>query len=121
MIVHVVLFRPRPELSITERQRVLDAMLAAARNVPTVRRCRVGRRVIHGLPGYEQTMREDYQFAAMLEFDDEQGLREYLQHPAHRQIATQFTSAASAALAYDYDLVDVEDGSLLAENLRNVR
>lgn len=115
MIAHIVLFRPRPELSVQDRLAVLEAMRAAARNAPMVRRCRVGRRITHGLPGYEQSMREDYEYVAVLEFDDEHALRAYLQHPAHRRIGDQFTSAASAALAYDYELVDVEEaGPLVA-------
>jgi len=109
MIAHVVLFRPRPGLTADGRRRVLAAMLTAARSVPTVRRCRIGRRILHGLPGYEQSMREDYEYAAVLEFDDEQGLREYLQHPAHADIGLQFTSSAAASLAYDFHLVEADE------------
>jgi hypothetical protein len=113
MIAHIVLFRPRPELSTAERRAVLEAMRAAAAKAPSVRRCRVGRRIKHGLPGYEGSMRDDYEYAAVLEFDDENGLRAYLQHPAHRGIGEQFASAGSAALAYDYELVEVEDAARL--------
>lgn len=113
MIAHIVLFRPRPGLSAPERSAMLQAMQAAARNAPSVRRCRIGRRHIHGLPGYEQSMREDYEYAAVLEFDDERGLRAYLQDPAHQRIGEQFTSGASAALAYDYELVEIEEAGRL--------
>jgi hypothetical protein len=57
---------------------------------------------LHGLPGYEQLMREDYEYALVLEFEDLPGLREYLTAPAHEQLAGLF-SQATAALAYDYD------------------
>ena len=115
MIAHIVLFRPRPGLSAPERSAMLEAMQAAARNAPSVRRCRIGRRHIHGLPGYEQSMREDYEYAAVLEFEDERGLRAYLQHPAHERIGEQFTSGAAAALAYDYELVEIEEAGRLLE------
>jgi hypothetical protein len=111
MILHVILFRPRPDLTDSERKAVLDAMIAAARHAPTVRACRLGRRVTHGLPGYEQAMREDYEYAAIIEFDDVQGLREYLRHPAHSAAGAHFSSAAASALAYDYQMAELGAGS----------
>ena len=109
MIAHVILFQPRPGLTRQQRDAVLSALSSAARGAPSVRACRVGRRIRHGLPGYEQAMRQDFEFAAILEFDDEEGLRAYLQHPAHAAIGEHFTTAAAAALAYDYELVSVEE------------
>ncbi len=60
----------------------------------------------HGVAGYEQQMAEDYQFALMLDFDNVEGLVVYLQNPAHAGIGGLFASAASASLAYDYEVVD---------------
>ena len=70
-------------------------------------RFRVGRRVKHGLPGYEQMMRDDYEFVAILEFDDLDALKSYLAHPAHESHrAATSPHPPPAALAYDYELVD---------------
>jgi hypothetical protein len=113
VIAHIILFKPRPDLTAPQRQSVIDALSSAARGAPTVRRCRVGRRATHGVPGYEQTMLEGYEYAAILEFDDLDGLRNYLRHPAHAAIGAQFASAAAAALAYDYEMVDVADAGQL--------
>ena len=63
---------------------------------------RVGRRVRHGLPGYEQLMREDFEYAVVIQFDDIAGLTEYLAHPAHAAVGRHFTELAASALAYDY-------------------
>ena len=115
MIAHVVLFQPRDGLSASERGAVLDALAAAARGAPTVRACRIGRRVTHGLPGYEQTMRQNFEFAAILEFDDLEGLRAYLRHPAHEGIGAQFGSAAASALAYDYEMVSLDSAGRLVD------
>ena len=104
MIVHLVLFEPRPDLSAAQRTEILEAVTAATETIPSVRRVRVGRRIRHGLPGYEQTAQPEFQYVAMLEFDDEEGLREYLRHPAHAAAGDHFTVSASAALAYDYAL-----------------
>ena len=104
MIVHVVLFSPKPDLSPSDRTAVLDALQRAAKNIPSIKRLRVGKRVKHSLPGYEQMMRDDYEYAVIIEFDDVEGLKSYLEHPAHAAAGHHFTAAASKALAYDYEI-----------------
>lgn len=111
MIVHVILFSPRADLSESHRLELLDGLAAASKGVPSIRRFRVGRRVRHGLPGYEQTMHEDYEFAAIVEFDDVDGLKAYLAHPLHTGIGQHFTSSASSSLAYDYVMVEAGEES----------
>ena len=49
-------------------------------------------------------MRVDYQYAAVIEFDDEAGLKAYLEHPAHQQLSSQFYNAFEQALMYDFDV-----------------
>ena len=107
MIAHVILLEPRGDLSTGEKQAVLEAFVAATREIPVVKRCRLGRRVLHGLPGYESFMRTGFEYLAILEFDDVGGLKAYLTHPAHAAVGQYFTTAAANALAYDYDVVDV--------------
>jgi Stress responsive A/B Barrel Domain len=109
MISHIVLFKPDPTLRQAEKLAIVEHLQTAIARCPTVRRCRVGRRVVHGLPGYEQLMAEDYQFSLILDFDDVEGLKGYLQNPAHAGIGGLFTTAASASLAYDYEVVELED------------
>jgi Stress responsive A/B Barrel Domain len=106
MISHVVLFQPRPDLTEAERQTVINDLRGAAATIPTVRRLRVGRRIRHGRPGYEQLMRVDYEFVVIIEFDDVDGLTAYLSHPQHDAIGGHFLRASAAALAYDYEMED---------------
>ena len=113
MIAHVILFRPRPDLADDARRALLAALTDAAGSIPSVRRFRVGRRVTHGLPGYEQMMRDGYDYAAIVEFDDVGGLTAYLTHPAHAAIGQHFTSSAAASLAYDYEMVDASEAATL--------
>jgi hypothetical protein len=108
MIVHVVLFEPRAGLSTDEQNRILEDLRRAAREIPSIRRFRIGRRVKHGLPGYEQAMTESYEYAAFIEFDDRDGLEAYLRHPAHEAAGRVFTDAATHALAYDYDVTELK-------------
>lgn len=107
MIVHVILFEPRHDLGEAARRRVLEDLRTAATSIPTLRRCRIGRRIRHDVPGYEQAMQVDYQYAAIMEFDDRAGLEAYLRHPAHDAAGRHFAESSAHALAYDYDLNDV--------------
>jgi hypothetical protein len=109
VIAHLVLFRPKPELSAAERRGLADALAAALREIPSIRRARVGRRVTHGRP-YEALMRIDYEYAAMLEFDDLAGLTAYLEHPVHDALAARFFASFADALMYDVELKEGEAG-----------
>jgi stress responsive alpha/beta barrel protein len=103
MITHVVLFRPRAGLSASDRAGLADALRIALETIPSIRRASIGRRVMHGRP-YEQLMRVDYEFAALLDFDDLGGLRAYLDHPAHAALAARFFEMFEEALMYDFAL-----------------
>jgi hypothetical protein len=107
MITHVILFRPRPELTSAERQALLNSLEAAATKIPSIGRIRLGARVRHGRPGYEQMMKEDFEYAVIIEFDDLRALGAYLAHPEHAAIGKHFSESAAAALAYDYEMVDL--------------
>ena len=50
MIAHVILFSPKPELTDADRRNLLDSLVAASAEIPSIRTFRVGRRVTHGLP-----------------------------------------------------------------------
>jgi hypothetical protein len=113
VIAHVVLFRPRADLTDVARRDLLEGLAAAAAEIPSVRRFHAGRRVLHGLPGYEQAMAEAFDYAAIVEFDDREGLVAYLIHPAHLRIGEHFTASAEAALAYDYEMVSASDAARL--------
>lgn len=109
MITHIVMFRPRADLTPAQRKSLAGALTTALRSIPSIRRATVGRRVTHGRP-YEQLMRANYEYAALLEFEDLAGLRAYLDHPAHETLAAQFFATFEEALMYDYDLLDGEEG-----------
>jgi Stress responsive A/B Barrel Domain len=107
MIAHLVLLQPRKDLNEEQRRAALDTLAYAAANVPTVRSFRLGKRVKHGLPGYEQMMATDYEFALIIEVDDVAALTQYLRAPAHRALGDLFSTATAAALAYDFEMTDI--------------
>ena len=101
MVAHIVLFRPKPDISPADRQAMFDALQAAAAGIPSVRRFHIGSRLKHG-PQYERLMTEDYPFAAVIEFEDLAGLQAYLQHPKHQALGELFYLFLEKALAYDF-------------------
>jgi hypothetical protein len=103
VIAHVVLFRPRPNLSEDERRALVDAWRTALAQIPVIRRARVGRRIRIGR-SYEDLTRIDLPYAAILEFDSVEGVRAYLDHPAHAAIATRLFDAIAEALIYDFEM-----------------
>jgi hypothetical protein len=104
MITHIVLFRPRITLSDEQRRAIAASLTSLVASCPAISACRVGQRIRHGLPGYEQAMREDFEYALILEFDTIDGLKEYLQHPRHAALGQFFTEGAAASLAYDFEM-----------------
>jgi hypothetical protein len=109
MIAHLVLFRLKPGLDTQARDELANALTRAARDIPSIRQARVGSRITTGR-SYEQLMRADYPFAAILEFDDVNGLRAYLDHPVHEQLAHTFFACVEDALMYDFELWETEEG-----------
>ena len=105
MIAHVVLFRPKADLTDEQRRTLVQALEDALVGIPAIKRARVGRR--HRLGRfYDAQNAQDFPFAAILEFDNEADLVAYLDHPAHRTLGEQFYLTADGALAFDFELLE---------------
>jgi hypothetical protein len=109
MISHIVLFRPKPTLTAGERALVLVALQRAIDGIPFIRRVTIGRRIKLNRPGYETLMTEHFEYSAVFEFDSEENLRSYLDHPAHAELGKTLFASADAVLAYDFSYVAPED------------
>jgi len=106
MVSHLVLMKPRPDLTPADRQAFIDAFGRAIREIPAVRDVRIGRRIIHGA-GYEPSA-PDMDYVAVIDFDDLAGLQTYLGHPAHGELGARFGQSLSAASVYDFEVGGVE-------------
>jgi hypothetical protein len=107
MISHVVLMKPRRDLSSTDRAAFVDAFERAIREIPAVRAVRVGRRIVHGA-GYEATAPDAADYLAVIDFDDVAGLHAYLRHPAHVELGARFGQALSSAMVFDFEAGGLE-------------
>lgn len=112
MVAHVVLFRPKADLSDDQRSAFVTALEHALVNIPLIKRARVGRRVAMGRL-YDQQNPQDFPFVAILEFESEADLREYLEHPAHQMLGAQFYVTSDAAQVFDFELLDAGDARAL--------
>lgn len=108
MVLHVVLMKPRADLSAPERKAFVAAFDRAIRAIPSVRGVRVGRRVTHGA-GYETMAPDSGDYLAIVEFDDLAGLQAYLTHPAHADLGARFGDSLSSAMVYDFETARLED------------
>jgi len=108
VLTHLVLMKPRADLTDADRSALVAAFERALRDIPTVRRVRVGRRVRHGA-GYEQAAPDAADYVAEIDFDDLAGLQAYLRHPAHDELGARFGQSLSAALVYDFEVGGLED------------
>ena len=107
MVSHVVLMKPRPNLSAAARAALIDALETAVREIPTVRNVRIGRRVRHGTD-YEAAAPDAADYLAIIDFDDVAGLEAYLRHPSHAELGMRFGESLSAALVYDFEMGGVD-------------
>jgi len=108
MVAHVVLMKPRADLSAGDRQAFIGAFRRAIRQIPSVRGVRVGRRVRHGA-GYEAAASDTADYLAVIDFDDLAGLQTYLRHPAHDELGARFGQSLSSALVYDFEVGGTDD------------
>jgi hypothetical protein len=108
MLFHVVLFRPRPDLTAEDRASLVEALESVLQRIPAIRRFHVGRRVTHGA-GYESLMPLSLDYGAVIEFDDLAGLKAYLEHPAHLALGSRFMPSLEASAIFDYEMQGGEE------------
>lgn len=108
MTSHIVLMKPRADLTPAERRAFAGAFERAVREIPSIRHVRVGTRIVHGA-GYEAQTPDVAEFVAIIDFDDLEGLQAYLRHPAHEQLGTMFYESLSSGWAFDFEVGGVED------------
>ena len=106
MIAHVVLFNPKVDLTVERMRTFTKSMRDCFRSVTHIKRAAVGRRAEVD-PGYPRTFGDKtYQFAAILEFDDEAGLIAYLRHPRHEELGRLFWECCESTIVSEHQMID---------------
>lgn len=103
MIAHVVLFEPKATITEQDREAFLDAMKVAFQEIPTVERSLVAKRRLIGA-GYESKLGDQtYSYVSVVEFEDVEALRAYLEHPLHQRLGQLFWQNCDRTLIIDAD------------------
>jgi hypothetical protein len=111
VIAHIVLFTPKPSLTIAERRAFAKSVIDTTRLIQTVKRARIGRR-IEVDPGYSRSLGDTtYEFAAVLEFDDRSALLSYLADPRHHELGKLFWRCCERTVVSEVEYVDTSDES----------
>jgi hypothetical protein len=107
MVTHLVLLKLKRGLSQLDRQAFATAFEHAVTDIPTVRGVRIGTRIAIGA-GYEPGMPDTADYVAAIDFDDQQGLGAYLEHPVHQELARLFWSSLSGGFVFDFEMGGLE-------------
>lgn len=111
MIQHIVLFTPKAALSKDERLAFAKSTLATLRGSDTIRRFTVGRRIEIDA-GYDRSRGDGtYEYAAVLEFNDRDGLIQYLNSPDHAELGRLFWLTCESTVVLETEVVDPRDDS----------
>jgi hypothetical protein len=105
MVIHVVLYRPRPNLEQRVRSALVEAVSTARDEIPQIRRIVVGKRLMRA-QHYRLGSMPDLPYVAVIEFADREGLEGYLAHPGHERLGRLFNDTVEAGFIYDYEVAD---------------
>jgi hypothetical protein len=109
---HIVLFQPKADVPAADRAGFAASLERACREIPTVRRAVVGKAAEIDA-GYTRSFGDNtYEFAAVFEFDDRDGLRQYLQHPLHQELGRLFWLVCERTAIVEVDLADAKTADL---------
>jgi stress responsive alpha/beta barrel protein len=106
-VSHVVLMKPRRDLSAADRDAFVAAFERAVKAIPAIRGVRVGRRIMHGA-GYEAAAADAADYLAVIDFADLAALQAYLRHPAHDELGARFGMSLSSASVFDFEVGGIE-------------
>jgi hypothetical protein len=115
LVSHIVFFNPKETLSDRDILAFAQSIQRAMRQIPGISRALIGPSV-DLQPSYPRSLGDQtYHYAAILEFPTATELREYLEHPLHREVGRLFWEACESALVVEAELRDV-----LQEDIANL-
>ena len=109
MIAHVVLFEPKSNTTMAERDAFIELLRVTFSDVSTVQRSFIGLRQKIGV-SYESKVGETaYSYASVVEFEDIEGLKTYLEHQLHVKVGQLFWQHCDRTMIVDVDCFWVND------------
>ncbi len=105
MLRHMVLFSLKPEVETNERD-VLFEQIEKLSDIGSVRRLAIGSLLDPKDPAYRDHMSRDYEYALLIEFDDEEGLYAYQKEPYHVEVGKEIRRHVNAITVMDFTTSD---------------
>jgi Stress responsive A/B Barrel Domain len=93
MITHVVLLKPKPEMTPDEMQRVLAQVQTLQHSIPGIVNVQVGENLSANPQGYT--------YGFIMHFVDGEHLKAYAPHPAHRVVSDEILRVSSQVIDFD--------------------
>lgn len=107
VIQHIVLFTPKPELTAFDLWSFAQEVVRVLANSTDVSRASLGRRKVIDA-GYQRSFGDKtYEYAAVIEFNDETALVRYLNCPEHAELGRLFWDTCGETVVSDVDGIDV--------------
>ena len=93
MITHVVLLKPKPGITPDEMQQVLAQVRTLQQNIPGIVDVQTGENLsVH---------HQGYTYGFIMRFVDEEHLKAYAPHPAHRLVSDEILRVSSRVIDFD--------------------
>ncbi len=94
MLIHIVCWKYRSDVSDAERDEHRARLIALREVIPSLRRLEVGADMLH--------LDRSFDTGLLAEFDDRAGLDEYSEHPQHVEVAAMGKGLAEKAVSVDF-------------------
>jgi Stress responsive A/B Barrel Domain len=113
MIAHIVLFTPKAGLADPERRSFAQSVADTCTRIRQVKRLMLGRRLTVDA-GYQRSFGDaTYEYAAVLEFETQQDLKEYLQDPRHAALGRLFWQYCERSVVAEMEWLDPADSDVV--------
>lgn len=93
MITHIVLLKPKPEMTADEMQQVLAQVLTLQQSIPGIIDVQVGENLSVNHQGFT--------YGFIMHFVDREHLKAYAPHPAHRVVSDEILRVSSQVIDFD--------------------
>ena len=105
MLRHMVLFNLKPEVRATERDTLFERIEKLSA-IGSVRQLAIGSLLDPKDPAYRAHLSRDYEYALLIEFDDEDGLYAYQKEPYHVEVGQEIRKHVSRISVMDFLISD---------------
>lgn len=96
MVRHVVMFKFKDETPVEQRTAFINSIYQLATDIDVIRALEIGQNFADSPRAFD--------FVLMVDFDDEDGLHIYAEHPKHQPVIEMAGQVCSATHVVDYEI-----------------